>query len=91
MTYLRDSSVLIDAINDRNGRNELLERLSEQDILLACCPINVTEVSMGMRPGEEKKRSSFCVVWSFTRSLGKSPNWPVIYSASAVRKAKPSA
>lgn len=55
MTYLLDSSVLIDAINDRNGRNELLERLSEQDILLACCPINVTEVSMGMRPGEQKK------------------------------------
>src|SRR3982074_3256016 len=55
MTYLLDSSVLIDAINDRNGRNELLEKFSEQDILLACCSINVTEVSMGMRPGEEKR------------------------------------
>ena len=36
MTYLLDSSVLIDAINDRNGRNELLERFSEQDTLLTC-------------------------------------------------------
>jgi hypothetical protein len=44
MTYLLDSSVIIDPINDRNGRNELLERFSRHDILLACCSINVTEL-----------------------------------------------
>ena len=55
MTYLLDSSVIIDALNNRNKRTRLLAEVSEQDILLACCPINVTEVYMGMRPGEEAK------------------------------------
>jgi predicted nucleic acid-binding protein len=55
MTYLLDSSVIIDALNNRNKRARLLAEVSEQDILLACCPINVTEVYMGMRPGEEAK------------------------------------
>lgn len=51
MTYLLDSSVLIDALNDRNGRPQFLAQLSQQDILLACCAVNVTELYMGMRPG----------------------------------------
>ena len=55
MTYLLDSTVLIDALNNRNGRPQLLIRFSEQDILLACCSINVTELYMGMRHGEEAK------------------------------------
>jgi predicted nucleic acid-binding protein len=55
MTYLLDSSVIIDALNGRNKRARLLAEVSEQDILLACCPINVTKVYMGMRPGEEAK------------------------------------
>jgi predicted nucleic acid-binding protein len=55
VTYLLDSTVLIDALNDRNGRPQFLSRLSEQDILLACCAVNVTELYMGMRPGEEAK------------------------------------
>ena len=59
MTYLLDSSVLIDALNSRSGRPELLSHLSQQDILLACCAINVTEVYMGMRPGEEAKTERF--------------------------------
>ena len=59
MTYLLDSSVLIDVLNGRNGRPELLARLSQQDILLACCRVNVTEVYMGIRPGEEAKTARF--------------------------------
>jgi predicted nucleic acid-binding protein len=55
MTYLVDSSVLIDVLNGRNGRSKILALLSQQDILLACCAVNVTEVYMGMRPGEEAK------------------------------------
>jgi predicted nucleic acid-binding protein len=55
VTYLLDSSVIIDALNNRNDRPRFLAELSEQDILLACCPINVTEVYMGMRAGEEAK------------------------------------
>ena len=55
MTYLLDTSVLIDVLNDRNGRPQLLGEISRQDILLACCAVNVTEIHMGMRPGEEAK------------------------------------
>src|ERR1700690_1234091 len=59
MTYLLDSSVLIGPLNDRNGRPQLLAQFSQQDILLACCAINVTELYMGMRPGEEAKTVKF--------------------------------
>jgi toxin FitB len=55
MTYLLDSSVLTDALNGRNGRPQLLAQLSQQDVLLACCAVNVTELHMGMRRGEEAK------------------------------------
>jgi predicted nucleic acid-binding protein len=55
MTYLLDSTVLIDVLNDRNGRPQFLEQLSHQDILLACCAVNITEIYMGMRPGERAK------------------------------------
>jgi predicted nucleic acid-binding protein len=78
MTYLLDSSVIIDAINGRNGRNELLEKFSEQDVLLACCSINVTELYMGMRPGEEKQTEQFLrslefypVTWEIARLAGR--------------------
>jgi len=50
---------LIDALNGRNGRVQLLAQISQQDILLACCSVNVTEVYMGMRPGEEAKTKRF--------------------------------
>ena len=52
-TYLLDSSVIIDTINRKKGRGELLMELLRQGHLLACCPINVTEVYAGMRPHEE--------------------------------------
>ena len=55
LTYLLDTNVLIDALNNRKGRPQLLAEISRQDILLACCAVNVTEVYMGMRPGEEVK------------------------------------
>ena len=83
MTYLLDSSVIIDAINDRNGRNELLENFSLQDVLLACCPINVTELYIGMRAGEEKRTEQFLlslefypVTWEIARLAGRlSAEW----------------
>jgi len=58
-TCLLDSSVIIDAINERNGRSELLDKLIGEGTLLACCPINVTEVYMGMRPHEAEKTVEF--------------------------------
>jgi predicted nucleic acid-binding protein len=59
MTYLLDSSILIDALNNRNGRPQFLSQLSQQDTLLAYCAVNVTELYMGMRPGVEAKTEKF--------------------------------
>jgi predicted nucleic acid-binding protein len=77
MTYLLDSSVLIDAINGRNGRPQLLAQLSQQNILMACCSINVTELYMGIRPGEEAKTGRFLrslefylVTWEIAQLAG---------------------
>src|SRR5215469_8849008 len=55
MTCLLDTNVLLDVLNNRNGRPQLIAQLSQQDILMACCAVNVTEVYMGMRRGEETK------------------------------------
>ena len=54
--YLLDTSIIIDAINNKKNRNEFLLELTErQGHFLACCPINVAEVYAGMRPKEEQK------------------------------------
>jgi predicted nucleic acid-binding protein len=42
-TYLLDTSVIIDAINNKTNRRQLLSNLIEQGNTLACCPINITE------------------------------------------------
>jgi predicted nucleic acid-binding protein len=73
MTYLLDSNVIIDTLNGRNDRPYLLSQLSQQDILLACCSINVTEVYMGMRPGEEVKTKKL---------LGSLEFYPVTWEAA---------
>jgi predicted nucleic acid-binding protein len=58
-TYLLDTSVIIDALNGKRGRRELLLGLVKQGHLLACCPINVTEVYAGMRHKEEVSTEEF--------------------------------
>lgn len=52
-TYLLDTNIIIDVVNGKKGRDELLKELVRQGNLLACCPINVAEVFAGMRPKEE--------------------------------------
>jgi len=58
-TYLLDTSVIIDALNGKRGRRDLLLGLVKQGHLLACCPTNVTEVYAGMRPKEEEATEEF--------------------------------
>lgn len=58
-TYLLDTSVMIDLLNGKRGRDALLLRLLSEGHLLACCAINVTEVYAGMRPHEEAATDSF--------------------------------
>jgi predicted nucleic acid-binding protein len=74
---LLDSTVIIDALNNRNGRGRLLEGLLDEGTLLACCPINVTEVYMGMRPEEAGKTEEllaslefYPVTWEIAKYAG---------------------
>jgi len=83
---LLDSNVIIDTLNDRNDRPRLLAELSHQDILLACCSINVTEVYMGMRPGEETKPRGSAKFGVLRRHLGGRHSSLVISSVNGGRK-----
>jgi len=58
-TILLDTSVIFDHLNGRRNRTEFLERLSDHGHLMACCPVTITEVYAGLRPGEEAKTKSF--------------------------------
>ena len=76
-TYLLDTSVIIDALNGKRGRRELLLGLVKQGHLLACCAINVTEVYAGLRPTEESVTEEFLrsleyyqLTWSVARLAG---------------------
>ncbi len=51
--FLLDSDIIIDALNHRRGRRELLRDLTLQNHVLGCCSVNVTEVCSGMLPAEE--------------------------------------
>jgi predicted nucleic acid-binding protein len=58
-TFLLDTSVIIDALNNKRGRPALLLELLAEGHLLACCPINVTEVYVGLRLREEAATETF--------------------------------
>jgi predicted nucleic acid-binding protein len=58
-TILLDTSIIFDHLNGRYGRTEFLDQLIEQGHVLACCPVNITEVYAGLRPGEETKTEAF--------------------------------
>ena len=80
-TYLLDTSVIIDALNGKRGRRDLLLGLVKQGHLLACCPINVTEVYAGMRPKEEVATEEFL------RSLEYYDlTWPVARLAGLLKR-----
>ena len=80
-TYLLDTSVIIDALNNKRGRRDLLLELVRQGQLLACCPINVTEVYAGMRPKEETATEAFL------RSLEYYDlTWPVARLAGLLKR-----
>jgi predicted nucleic acid-binding protein len=58
-TFLLDTSVIIDALNNKRNRPAVLLDLLHAGHLLACCPINVTEVYAGLRPKEEAATAEF--------------------------------
>lgn len=74
-TLLLDTSVIIDAINDKKNRRAFLRGLVEQGNILACCSINVTEIYAGTRPDEETRTAIF---------LGSLDYFPITFSAARV-------
>jgi predicted nucleic acid-binding protein len=77
-TLLLDTSVIIDAINNKKDRRQFLRELIVQGNTLACCPINVTEVYAGVRPAEELNTRAFLeslkyypITWPAARMAGE--------------------
>jgi predicted nucleic acid-binding protein len=76
-TYLLDSSVIIDTLNKKRDRDQLLKNLLIEGHLLACCSISVTEIYAGMRSHEElpttellKSLQFFPVTFAIARLAG---------------------
>jgi len=58
-TFLLDTSVIIDAINNRKNRRQFLRDLLKAGNSLACCPVNVAEIYAGIRPAEQQNTEAF--------------------------------
>lgn len=79
--FLLDTTLIVDAIKGKRGRNKFLDELVTQRNLLACCSINVTEIYAGMRaheaPVTEALLRSFRfygVSWEIARLAGELKN-----------------
>ena len=57
-TYLLDTDIIIDALNEKRNRNAALRNLVAAGHTLACCPVNVAEVYAGLRPKEEQRTTA---------------------------------
>jgi hypothetical protein len=80
-TYLLDTSVIIDALNGKHGRDQLFKELLRQGHLLACCSVNVTEVYAGLRSHEETRTRELL------ESLQYFPiSWPVARLAGLLKR-----
>jgi predicted nucleic acid-binding protein len=76
-TYLLDTNVIIDILNDKKERRALLLDLLNQGHVLACCPINVSEIYAGLGPKEESATEEFLrslqyfdITWPIARQAG---------------------
>lgn len=58
-TFLLDTGVIIDALNNKRNRPALLLEMVTSGHVLACCPVNITEVYAGMRPKEKALTEEF--------------------------------
>jgi tRNA(fMet)-specific endonuclease VapC len=57
--FLPDTNILVDALNNKRDRRELLRNLVLQGHHLACCPITMAEVYSGMRAHEAPRTDQF--------------------------------
>jgi len=80
-TYLLDTGIIIDAINNKKGRRQLLRDLISQGNILACSPVNVAEVYAGLRPQEESNTRNFL------QTLDLYPlTWPIAELAGLLKR-----
>lgn len=63
-TCLLDSSIIIDVLNGKRGRRELIDQLIRNGAEMAWCSINVTEIYAGLKPGE----------WEIAKKAGELQN-----------------
>jgi predicted nucleic acid-binding protein len=49
-TYLVDTNILINALNDKRGHRELLNQLVDRGHRLACCTVILSELFSGIKP-----------------------------------------
>ena len=52
-SYLLDSTVIIDLINNRRNRRKLIEEIAVSGGVLACSVVSIAEIYAGIRPNEE--------------------------------------
>ena len=57
--FLLDTTFIVDVLNGRRNRPNLMREFIANQHELGCCPINVTEVYTGLRPAEEEKTDTF--------------------------------
>ena len=76
-TCLLDTGIIIDTLNGKRGRRQLIDRLIQDGADMACCSINVTEVYAGLRPSEEAKTERllrslkfYPVTWEIAKQAG---------------------
>jgi tRNA(fMet)-specific endonuclease VapC len=58
-TYLLDTSIVIDVLNQKRNRQPFLENLVLQGDVLACCAVTITEIYAGMRDHERPRTDQF--------------------------------
>ena len=65
MTYLPDTNILINALNNKRGHRELLMQFVDQGHRLACCTVVVAELFSGVKPADLAKIEEFVslLVW----------------------------
>ncbi|MDP3741526.1 MAG: PIN domain-containing protein [bacterium] len=75
--YLLDSNIVIDALNNKRGRRELLQGLLLDNNLLGYCPINLTEIYAGLREPEEETAEKllnglnfYALTWDIAKKAG---------------------
>jgi len=75
--YLLDTSVIIDVLNGKRNRDVLLKGLLSQGDLLACCPVNISEIYAGIWLKEEAATEAFLqsldyyeITWNVAKRAG---------------------